>query len=34
VVIESGVGKSISFAWEQQKEMFTKEKEQAGGAKL
>jgi 2-hydroxyacyl-CoA lyase 1 len=34
VVIESGVGKSISFAWEQQKEMYTKEKEQARGAKL
>lgn len=34
VVIESGVGKSISFAWEQQKEIYRKEKEQARGAKL
>jgi 2-hydroxyacyl-CoA lyase 1 len=31
VIIESGVGKSISLAWEQQKEMYSLEKEKEAG---
>ena len=34
VVIESGVGKSISLAWEKQKEGYAKEKEAKRATKL